>query len=429
MNRIDAESAVLGACLIDPQGYWRVADILGADDFASSENRALWEVISDLRRAGEPADFVTVGEKNRALGDLATKLSGASPGSANVRGYAEWVLQAATERRVQAAGQRIAGIRGADALGEAQRIIASCQPRAMSAVKPIRDFLRESVATMQQRVDATEVLTGVPTSLEWLDEQTAGWQRGDLIILAARPSVGKTALAIQAALHAASVGHPVFLASLEQSGAQIAERAVSHLSGVPLQHILQPKRIEDYEWPKIGTAQSTIAKLPFLIDETGALTVEAISARARQANAAKRLGLIVIDYLQMITPPKADREDIGIQHITRTFKALAKELATPVMLLSQFNREGDHEPTLKNLRGGGSIEQDTDVAIFLHRPDVEDREHVKLIVAKQRNGPCDSTFLAAEMARMRFLPSEYRPQAPPQRRRGFTPHIARTASA
>jgi replicative DNA helicase len=426
MSRFDAESAVLGACLIDQQAFWLVADLIGPDDFSGTDNRALWTTIAELRKSGEPADFVTVGEVAPALADKALHLSSNSPGSASVRGYAEWVLQAATERRVQAAGHRIATLRGADAIGEAQRILGACQPRAMSAVKSIRDYLRESVQTMQQRVDAVDVLTGVPTSLDWLDEQTSGWQRTDLIIVAARPSVGKTALAIQCALHAAKVGHPVFFASLEQSGSQIAERAQSHISGVPLQHILQPKRIEDYEWTKIGDAQAQIAKLAFLIDETGALSADAICARARQANAANRLGLIVIDYLTQITPPKADKMADAIQMITRMFKALAKELAVPIILLSQLNRDGDQEPVLKNLRDSGAIEQDADVVIFLHRPNAEDREHVKLIIAKQRNGPCDSTYLSADMARMRFTPTEYVPTQPRSRGNGFIARSAQT---
>jgi replicative DNA helicase len=262
-------------------------------------------------------------------------------------------------------------------------------------------------------------LTGVPTSLEWLDEQTAGWQRGDLVILAARPSLGKTALAIQAALHAAETGRSVLFFSLEQSGAQIAERAISHLSGVSMQAVLQPKRIEEHEWPKITAASARIDALPLLIDESGALTVDAICARSRQADASKRLGLIVIDYLTQIMPPKANTTADAVQQITRQLKALAKALNVSIILLSQLNRDGDGKPALKHLRDSGAIEQDADVVIFLHRPDESRRDLIELSIAKHRNGACDSTFLAAHMERMRFVQTDDRPAAKPANVRGF----------
>jgi replicative DNA helicase len=410
MSVVNAESAVLGACLIDPQAYWRVADILAADDFSTAENRATWEAIGELSRGNVAPDFITVNQANPSLSaDTLLALSNNTASAANVRGYAEWVINAATERRVRSAGQRIANLRGADSLAEAQRIMATCQPRAMSAVRPMRDFVQESVALMQQRCDATDPITGVPTSLEWLDEMTSGWQRGDLIVVAARPSVGKTALALQACLHAAKCGNPVFFASLEQSGAQLAERSIASLSGVSLRRILQPKQIEEHEWPRVVNAGGELAKLPISIDETGALTVDAISARARQVNSTQRLGLIAIDYLTQISPPRADKMADAIQIVTRSLKAMAKELSVPVILLSQLNREGDDRPALKHLRDSGAIEQDADVVVFLHRPDRDNRALVELTIAKQRNGPTDSTFVHADMERMRFLPTDERP--------------------
>lgn len=406
MSRIDAEASVLGACLVDAQAYWRVADMLGPDDFTTGEYRDLWETIARLSRENVAPDFVTVGDR---LSGLAMDLAGSTPGSANVQGYAKWVAAAATERRVQAAGQRIAKLRGEDVVGEAQRILATCQPRNSTAVRSIREFLRDTVATMQERCDATDALTGVETSLPWLDEMTSGWQRGDLIIVAARPSVGKTAFAIQSALHAASLGGPVFFASLEQSGSQITERAMAHLSGVSLQSIRQPKRIEEHEWPRITNAGADIDKLPIFIDETGALPFDSISARARQINASHRLSLIVIDYLQQIAPPRADKMADAIQVITRGLKALAKELAVPIILLSQLNREGAERPQLKHLRDSGAIEQDADVVIFLHRPEETNRELIELIIGKQRNGPIGHAFLHAAMDKMQFSETEERP--------------------
>ena len=341
MSRIDAEAAVLGGCLIDKQAFWRVADILTADDFADADNRAIWETIAKLSRAGITPDFVTVGEAlpSVRMSELAG-MANNTPGATNVRGYAEWIIQAATERRVQAAGQRIAKLRGADSVGEAQRIIGACVPRMAGAVKPIREFLRESVAQMQERCDATEALSGVPTGLAKLDEMTAGWQRGDLIILAARPSVGKTAFALQTALHAAQAGTPVLFMSLEMTGRQLSDRALSHLGRVSSVSIREPKRLDDAGWSKTLKAGEIIDKLPLLIDESSALTVDAIAARVRQTDATTRLGLVVIDYLTQITPPRAESTTEAIQAITRQLKALAKEIQVPIMLLSQLNREG-----------------------------------------------------------------------------------------
>jgi replicative DNA helicase len=214
---------------------------------------------------------------------------------------------------VIAAGQRIAKLSGEDVLGEAQRILASCQPRTAAVIRSIGEFMRDSTVVMQARCDATDVITGVATSLDWLDENVSGWQRGDLIVVAARPSVGKTAFALQCAIHAANAGHPVFFASLEQSGTQIAERATAHISSVSLQHITQPKRMTDAEWDSLAIASKKLDAMPISIDESGALTAEAICARVRQVNAQRRLGLVVIDYLQQITPPRADKVADGIQ--------------------------------------------------------------------------------------------------------------------
>lgn len=411
MNRMDAESAVLGGIMLDSQAYWRVADILTAEDFAEAEHRQLWDTVAQLHRDGLPADPVTVGERYPALCDLAMRVAINTASTANIRAYAEMVQSSAVNRRVNVAGQQIARLKGTDALAEAQALIAGCVPRDAAAVKPIREYLRETVAVMAQRCEATEVLTGVETSLPWLDEMTGGWQRGDMIILAARPSVGKTALALQCAIHAALTGKRVLFFSLEQSGAQIAERTMAHVSGVSLQSILQPKRIEEHEWPKITAAGSKIDAMPLLIDESGALTVDAICARARQANAAQRLGLIVIDYLTQITPPKANTTADAVQGITRQIKALAKALGVPIILLSQLNRDGESRPKLTHLRDSGAIEQDADVVLFLHRQNEEQRDLIELTIAKQRNGECDSRYLRAHMAQMRFIETEDKPVA------------------
>lgn len=428
MRYIEAEHAVLGGIMLVNEAYWRVADLLGSDDFASPECRALWDCVTELSRAGSPCDAVTVGERNQPLASIAIEYANATPSAANIRAYAEIVSREAVARRVRAAGKRIASLAGEDVLGEAQRIIGACAPRVASAIKPLRAFLAESTALMAARCEQVEALTGVPTSLEWLDEQTAGWQRGDLILIGARPSIGKTALAVQYTLFAAKTGHPVLFLSLEMGGAQLCDRMLAHVSGVDSQLIRQPQRMDESHWPKITQAGFGVGELPIRIDETSALTVDAIGARVRQANATQRLGLVVVDYLTLIAYPKADKVTDAIQIITRSLKLLAKELKVPIMLLSQLNRGGEHKPTLASLRESGAIEQDADVVILLHRPSDDNRSLIECNVAKQRNGPTGETFLHFDGATQRFTQTDERPVATVAipRRRGMQSSSAPT---
>lgn len=425
MSRIrDAEANVLGGiAMVGEAAYWKTADLLTADDFSTPLNRAMWQVMTDLARGGIPIDFSTIADRNPALEADALAMANATPSAVNIRAYAEIVARDATARRVRKAGEQIAKLGGEDALGEAQRLIGSCVPRMASQIKHAREFLKESVALMAARCEQIGDLTGVPTSVAWLDAMTAGWQRSNLIIIGARPSVGKTAFALQAAIHAAKAGHAVLFLSLEMSGAELTDRAIAHLSGIDGKLIRQPKGIAEEDWPRITDAGAEIDGMPLLIDETAGLTIEAVEARIRQANAMQRLGLVVIDYLTQITPPKAEKLTDAIQIITRRLKALAKEIKVPIILLSQLNRAGDHKPTLTSLRESGAIEQDADVVILLHRP-CEDKPHLlEMMLAKQRNGPKGDCYLHAHDACARFRATEERPpeavvqQIP--RRRGF----------
>lgn len=412
MNQFDAESAVIGACLLEPDAYWRIADLLDAADFARPEYGQVWSAIGDMARAGTVPDAVTFGDRCPQHATLALQCASGTPGATNVRAYAEIVQRHAITRRVRVVGSRMAKLGGEDALGEAQRMLASCAPRMASAIHPIKHYLQQSVALMADRCQQTGELTGVPTSIPWLDEQTAGLQRGDLIILAARPSVGKTALAVQIAAHVAK-SDPVLFLSLEMTGAQLADRLIAHVARVDMQAIRQPKRMDEGEWVRVGEAGTRIAKLSLRIDETSALRMDEIGARIRQANATERLGLVVIDYLTQIVPPKAQSVAEALQIVTRYLKALAKELRAPILLLSQLNRgEGSNpRPTLRSLRDSGAIEQDADVIGFLHRPEDASRSLVELILAKQRNGPIGETWLHFDGATQVFTETDERPSA------------------
>ena len=416
MNAFDAEGAVIGGCLLVSDAYWKIADLLTPDDFARPEYGAIFESIGDLLRRGVAIDSVTFGEHCPKHATTALECAVATPGAANIRTHAEIVQRNAVTRRVRATAPRIAKLSGDDVLGEAQRIVATCAPRMASAIHSAKDFLSQSVARMAERCELDGDLTGVPTSIAWLDAMLSGWQRGDLIILAARPSVGKTALAVQTALHAALSGHPTLFLSLEMAGNQLTDRMLAHLARVDMQRIRQPKQIEEEQWTRISEAGERIAKAPLLIDDTSGIPVDAICARVRQANAMNRHDLVIIDYLTQIVPPKAQSVTEGVQIITRTLKALAKEIQVPIILLSQLNRQGDSKPSLTALRDSGAIEQDADVVIFLHRPNDDQRHLIECLIGKQRNGPIGESFLHFDGHTQTFSATDERPVVSIRRR-------------
>ncbi|MGA0588828.1 replicative DNA helicase [Dyella sp. KRB-257] len=417
---MNAEHAVLGACLTDPKAYWRVADLLVADDFAAGAHRKLYALIRDRANASEPFDAVTIHEADAHLGNLALELA-SSEGwrHGNVRAYAQMVTQAAMTRRIHAAGAQIARLEGSDVLGQAQQLLGACLPRHAGEVKHIREYLRASVAELQRRVNAKEAITGLPTSLPALDEMLCGYQPGDLIVLAARPSVGKTAFAIQSLVNAARHGKRVLFFSLEMTGVKIADRIQAHIAQVNAAGMKRPAIFDDADFGALFNAAAEIADMPLYIDETPALTVEALCARARQIHATTGCDLIAIDYLTQMTPPGGPKLSTAdaLQIITRALKGLAKELNVPVILLSQLNRDGEgHRPTLKALRDSGAIEQDADVVIFLHRPDPNRRDRLVLIVEKQRDGETGDIWLDSNYRHQRFtaidLPVDDQPSKP-----------------
>lgn len=418
---IDAEAAVLGAVLADSSAYWRVADLVTTEDFANGGHRRVWALIAEMVREGAAVDCITVAEREPGLERLVFDLAGGSASARNARAYAEVVAKRATERRVIAAGQRIAQLRGDETLSEAQRILASALPRGTTDVRHVRDVLAESSKALVARYESQDELTGLPTSIPWLDEITSGWQRSDLIVLAARPSVGKTALGLQSALHAAQAGKPVLFFSAEMKGRQLVDRALAHLSHVSLKAIRSPRLIEAEGWTGITRATETLQSLPLWIDDSPAMTHEHIAARARQVDSERRLSLIVVDYLTHLRMPKADRRDIAVGEVTRAIKALAKSLDVPVILVSQLNRDAANaRPTLASLRDSGDIEQDADVVVFLHRPDEQQRDDLELIVSKQRNGECGHRWLRFDGSRMTFHESEGPAHVEqPARRSGF----------
>lgn len=417
----DAESAVVGAILLDVSAYWRVVSIVGEDDFTDAKLRRLWTIAAERIREGVAADAVTIGDVEPGLSSLALKVASETPSHRNAAAYAEIVAKRALSRRVASAGQRIAKLSGDDALAEAQRIMATLQPRTMANVRKLKACMSEWFTDVSAKSIRDEVMTGCPTSLPKLDEMTGGWQPGELIVLASRPSVGKTALGLQCALAAALDGRPAMFFSAEMSGKQIADRAVSNLGKVDSTRLRRPKTMQEDDWTNVTTAVGRGSALPMWIDDSSPMTVDGVCGRARQMNAEHRLGLIVVDYLTHLQLPKAETVTESIQLATRMLKTLAKELAVPLMLLAQLNRDGVGKPGLHTLRGSGAIEQDADIVLLLHRPDEQDRTRIELSVGKHRNGECGEIYLHGDMTHMTFeqgFAPEKR-EAPPKESKGF----------
>jgi replicative DNA helicase len=401
---IDAERAVLGACLLGGKGYWNVADLLTAEDFTDPDHAALWKVLGEMGRTGRAMDFIGVGEVDKSLEMLAVEVANETPGGElRARGWAEMLVRRSAERRWRSVRLQIGKLEGPDAAAEAYRLLATCAPKDAAAMKLAREYFRASVAQLQERSQSDRPIVGLPCGIPALDTLTCGWQPGNLIVLAARPSVGKTAIALQFALHAAvDCATPVLFFSQEQSGVELADRITSHLGRVPGDMIRNPTTMEDHYWTGVTRAAELINEAPLYIDESTDLGLDAIAARCRQLNAQHRLGLVVIDYLGLMRMPKADRHDLAVAGVTRGLKALSKDLSIPIILLCQLNREGIGRPTKKDLRDSGAIEQDADVIVFLYRKDDANKEHTTLVLDKQRNGPTGDVELQSNLRLMRF---------------------------
>lgn len=388
-----SEAAVIGACMVDEKAYWQVADLLTAADFTHRGYAALYSEIRDRANAGTTTDAFVIADDRPDLrevifGDPLEQQWRHS----NVRAYAETVQRAAVARRIRQAGQQIAHLSGDDVLGDAQRLIGACAPHVAGGMRHVREFAREAFTALEVRMSATGDLTGLPTGLPELDKVTGGLQPGNLIVLAANPGVGKTALALQiaraTAKHEKEVksGRNVGIFSLEMGGVELSDRLVAAEGRFNGKNLRTPKLMDETDWPLWNLGNTIVSDLPILIDDHADITIDILCARVRQCHAANPFSLVVIDYLQLINPPKADRQDIALGIITRALKILAKELGITILLLSQLNKDFTDRPRLKNLRGSGAIGQDADVVMFLHQPDDSVTDYVELLLDKHRNG-------------------------------------------
>src|SRR3954467_708247 len=419
-HSVEAEQSLLGALLLDNQAFDRVADLIGADDFYRDDHRRIFRHVSRLIEHNRPADMVTVAESIEASEDK-DKTGGAAypaslaqsvPSALNIRRYAELVRERAVQRTLAQVATEIAesalapnGKEVGLMLDEAEaKIFQIAETGArnklgLQEIKPVLAKVFEKIDHLYHRDNPSDI-TGVPTGYVDIDKMTSGLQQGDLIIIAARPSMGKTALALNIAEHVAvDNGLPVAIFSMEMSATQLAMRMLGSIARVD-QHKMRTGRLSDKEWGDLSDAMGKLHETPIYIDESGALTALEVRARARRLKRQySKLGLIVIDYIQLMSASsQGENRATEISEISRSLKAMAKELDVPVIALSQLNRavdqRPDRRPVMSDLRESGAIEQDADVIMFIYRevvykPDLpeDQRAIAEVIIGKQRNGP------------------------------------------
>lgn len=425
-HSIEAEQSVLGGLLLDNGAWDRAGDLLNESDFYRFEHKQIYAAIGRLIGATKPADVITVFEQLQSLGKAEevgglaylNALAQSVPSAANMRRYAEIVRERAILRKLVAASDEIAtnafnpqGRAVSQILDEAEGQILRIGEegsRAQQGFQPMDKLLGALIDRVTELAEnGADEVTGVRSGFYDLDRMTAGLQPGDLIVLAARPSMGKTAFALNIAEHVAvQEGLPVVVFSMEMGASQLALRMVGSLGRIDQQN-LRTGRLRDDEWGRLTEAADKLSKSSVFIDESAALTPSELRARARrQARQCGRLGLIVVDYLQLMSGSGGGSEEnraTVLGEISRGLKSLAKELQCPVIALSQLNRSvetrTDKRPMMSDLRESGAIEQDADVIMFIYRDEYYNKEASKepgvaeIIIAKQRNGPVGTTKL------------------------------------
>ncbi len=423
-HSIEAEQSVLGGLLLDNAAWDRIADLLHESDFYRYDHRLIYNHINKLIAATRPADVITVFEslgnvgKAEDIGGLPylNALAQNTPSAANIRRYAEIVRDRGVLRKLITVSDEISGQafnpQGKEVgqlLGEAEsRILAIAQEGARGGsgfqeIQPLLTQVVERIDELYNRANPNDI-TGVPTGFVDLDEKTSGLQPGDLIIVAGRPSMGKTAFSINVGEHVAiESGLPVAIFSMEMAASQLAMRMVGSIGRLD-QHRLRTGRLNEDDWPRLTHAVQKMNEAQLYIDETPALTSRDLRGRARRlSRQCGKLGLIIIDYIQLMAPnASGENRATEISEISRDLKALAKELNCPVIALSQLNRSLEQRPNkrpmMSDLRESGAIEQDADVILFIYRdevynPDTQDKGTAEIIIGKQRNGPIGMTRL------------------------------------
>lgn len=434
-HSVEAEQSVLGGILLDTSAWDKITDILQEQDFYRYEHRLIFHHISQLTEHAKPVDVITVAESLQSnaelekagglayLGSLAQNV----PSAANIRRYAEIVRERAVMRKLAEVGTEIAtsaynpgGRDAGQLLDEAESRVFEISEagergkQGFVAIPSLLTLVVERIETLYSRDNDSDV-TGIATGFTDLDSMTSGLQPGDLVIVAGRPSMGKTAFSVNIAEHVAlEVNKPVAIFSMEMGGSQLAMRMIGSVGRLN-QHTLRTGKLEDDDWSRMTHALGRLNDAPIFIDETAALNSLELRSRARRLHRQNDgLGLIVIDYIQLMSSPASkggENRATEISEISRSLKSLAKELQVPVIALSQLNRSLEQRPNkrpiMSDLRESGAIEQDADLILFIYRDEVynadsPDKGKAEIIIAKQRNGPIGKVELTFRGEYTRF---------------------------
>jgi len=419
-HSVEAEQSVIGGLLLDNRAWDRVGDVITADDFYRREHRLIFNVIAALSEEASPADVVTVSEKLEKSGELEAvgglsylaSIANNTPSAANIVAYTNIVRERSVLRQLLRAASDITtstyereGRGATELLDFAEKSILEISEKGpkRGEYRPISKLLSEAVDRIDKLFRSPSSITGVSSGFVDLDDKTSGLQPSDLIIIAGRPSMGKTSLAMNIAENAA-VGHkvPVAVFSMEMPGSQLAMRMMSSLGRINA-HRMRTGKLDDDDWPRLTSAVSLLNEAPIFIDDTPGINPMELRARARRIKREHGLGLLVVDYLQLMqSGGSEENRATEISNITRALKGLAKELNVPVVALSQLNRSvesrNDKRPVMSDLRESGAIEQDADVILFVYRDEVyredsPDKGIAEIIIGKQRNGPIGTVRL------------------------------------
>ncbi|ATO49373.1 replicative DNA helicase [Brevibacillus laterosporus] len=432
-QNIEAEESVLGAIFLSKEALITAMELLRPEDFYKTSHQRIFNTMLALYERGEPVDLVTVTadlQDQKVLEETGgvvylTSLASSVPTAANIEYYAKIVEEKSLLRRLIRTATKIAndGYSREDEVGEIiadaeKYILEIAQNRNSGGFIPIRDALMETYERIEFLSQRKGDITGIPSGYPDLDKMTAGFQRSDLIILAARPSVGKTAFALNVAQNvAARANETVAIFSLEMSASQLVQRMICAEGNLDASR-MRSGGLEEDDWQKLTMAIGTLAKAPVYIDDTPGITVQDIRAKCRRLQTEKGLGLILIDYLQLIQGRgKGDNRQQEVSEISRTLKGIARELNVPIIALSQLSRSveqrQDKRPMMSDIRESGSIEQDADIVAFLYRDDYYDKETeakniIEIIIAKQRNGPTGTVELVFLKEFNKFVSLDHR---------------------
>ena len=445
-HSIEAEQSVLGGLLLsglsnDSSAWDTIADKVVETDFYRQDHRLIFRAIADLAEDSKPLDLITVSEWLKQRNELENAggfvylatMAKDTPSAANIKAYAEIVREKSILRQLISVGTGIAdsafnsqGRASKELLDEAEQKvfkIAEHGSKQGQVFKPLKKLLKVTLEHIEELSKINTNITGVSTGYTDLDEMTSGLQKGDLVIVAGRPSMGKTTFSMNIAEYAAAHKKlPTAIFSMEMPAEQLTLRMLSSMGRVD-QHRLRTGKLTDEDWPRVATAVKIFSDVPMFIDDSPALSPTEVRARARRLMREHgQLGLIVLDYLQLMqTGAATENRATEISEISRSLKALAKELSVPVIALSQLNRSLEQRPNkrpvMSDLRESGAIEQDADIIIFIYRdevynPESPDKGTAEIIIAKQRNGPigtCRLTFFGKYTRFENYTPDVYTP--------------------